>query len=372
MMYYFNGEKRLRALTRANTAASLVGAPKRYLKRFLRIPEAGMRAAAFEQQHATRSGFRFAKRVVIKVGTPVATHIDGNIALGRIGALVEQIAQLRQEGRDVVVITSGAIGTGSARMRRASILSTRLGDSLDPESAQKRVDENAAAAVGQSMLMNMYETLFARYNMSCAQVLVTESDIDDEEMMAHVRDTTAELLQLGCVPVVNENDATTGRKEAVLSKANEVTWDNDALASKLAAELRADLLLLLTDMDGLYAQPATGGGAPTRLACYVPRTELARSGLSALATTSELRHGSSGASGAAAGLSDEKRGEFSGRTRMAREGLAALVDAACFATAHGVRAAVVTTGHHPRAVVRVLRGEDVGTVFLPPPAPSKL
>ena len=72
-----------------------------------------MRAAAFEQQHATRSGFRFAKRVVIKVGTPVATHIDGNIALGRIGALVEQIAQLRQEGRDVVVITSGAIGTGS-------------------------------------------------------------------------------------------------------------------------------------------------------------------------------------------------------------------------------------------------------------------
>ena len=93
MMYYFNGEKRLRALTRANTAASLVGAPKRYLKRFLRIPEAGMRAAAFEQQHATRSGFRFAKRVVIKVGTPVATHIDGNIALGRIGALVEQIAQ---------------------------------------------------------------------------------------------------------------------------------------------------------------------------------------------------------------------------------------------------------------------------------------
>lgn len=163
-----------------------------------------MRAAAFEQQHATRSGFRFAKRVVIKVGTPVATHIDGNIALGRIGALVEQIAQLRQEGRDVVVITSGAIGTGSARMRRASILSTRLGDSLDPESAQKRVDENAAAAVGQSMLMNMYETLFARYNMSCAQVLVTESDIDDEEMMAHVRDTTAELLQLGCVPVAIE------------------------------------------------------------------------------------------------------------------------------------------------------------------------
>ena len=200
-----------------------------------------MRAAAFEQQHATRSGFRFAKRVVIKVGTPVATHIDGNIALGRIGALVEQIAQLRQEGRDVVVITSGAIGTGSARMRRASILSTRLGDSLDPESAQKRVDENAAAAVGQSMLMNMYETLFARYNMSCAQVLVTESDIDDEEMMAHVRDTTAELLQLGCVPVVNENDATTGRKEAVLSKANEVTWDNDALASKLFAwNVRAD------------------------------------------------------------------------------------------------------------------------------------
>ena len=139
-----------------------------------------MRAAAFEQQHATRSGFRFAKRVVIKVGTPVATHIDGNIALGRIGALVEQIAQLRQEGRDVVVITSGAIGTGSARMRRASILSTRLGDSLDPESAQKRVDENA----GRRWPVDADEhvqTLFARYNMSCAQVLVTESDIDDED-----------------------------------------------------------------------------------------------------------------------------------------------------------------------------------------------
>lgn len=98
-----------------------------------------------------------------------------------------------------------------------------------------------------------YETLFSRYNLSCAQVLVTEGDVSDPEMIAQIGDTTNELLQLGIVPIINENDAVTSRTEPVFAAETlEVQWDNDVLASRLAAELKADLLVILTDIDGLY------------------------------------------------------------------------------------------------------------------------
>lgn len=162
---------------------------------------------------ASRRGMRFSRRIAVKAGTPVLTHMDGSIALGRIGSLVEQIAALRREGRDVLLVTSGAIGTGSTRIVKNQTLASSMRDSL--ENGVSRANQSAAAAVGQSLMMSMYETLFSKYNLSCAQVLVTESDISDPETIAQVGETTDELLQLGIVPIVNENDAVTSRSEPV-------------------------------------------------------------------------------------------------------------------------------------------------------------
>ena len=172
-----------------------------------------------------RRSLRYARRIVIKAGTPVLTHVDGNIALGRVGALVEQIAMLRQRGHDVVLITSGAISTGQHRMRRTMTLGTSIRDSA--MNGAPKIDQAAAAAVGQSLIMSMYENFFAKYNMTCAQVLFTEEDVNDSHTLAQVCESTMELLQLGVVPIVNENDAVTSRKTPVYdASTDEVQWDN--------------------------------------------------------------------------------------------------------------------------------------------------
>ena len=148
-------------------------------------------------------------------------------------------------------------------MLRNQTLATSMRESI--EAATAPANQNAAAAVGQSLMMSMYETLFSKYNLSCAQVLVTESDMSDSETIAQVGDTTNELLQHGIVPIINENDAVTSRVEPVFAQdTREVQWDNDVLASRLAAELKADLLVILTDIDGSYTHVAgldTGEGA---------------------------------------------------------------------------------------------------------------
>lgn len=300
---------------------------------------------------AHRRAFRLARRVVIKVGTPVITHCDGNLALGRIGALVEQIAKLRQEGRDAIVVTSGAISTGALRMRKSMTLKSSLQSTIHQQPTAD-MDNSAASAVGQSLLMNMYETLFSKYNLSAAQVLLTEDDAKNPETMSHICETTMELMQLGTIPIINDNDAVTGRSMPVYDEAtNEVRFDNDVLASRLAIGLRADLLVILTDLDALYVEPPSGAVSsdPVRLPVFNPEAKLVRSGINSGLLL----------------LSDNGRGEFAGRTRMASEGMQALVDAARSAVEEGaVRAAVVTTGHHPLSLVNVLKGEDIGTLFI--------
>ena len=279
------------------------------------------------------------------------THVDGNIALGRVGALVEQIAMLRQRGHDVVLITSGAISTGQHRMRRTMTLGTSIRDSA--MNGAPKIDQAAAAAVGQSLIMSMYENFFAKYNMTCAQVLFTEEDVNDSHTLAQVCESTMELLQLGVVPIVNENDAVTSRKTPVYdASTDEVQWDNDVLASKVSIALRADLLITLTDMAALYTA-ARDGEAAERVHVY-------RDGLKLVRTA--CAHGRDDV------LSDGGRGKFSGRTRMSTNGLQALVEATRDAVSGGVRAAVVTSGHMPLALIKVLQGEDVGTLFVPTPS----
>ena len=208
----------------------------------------------------------------------------------------------------------------------------------------------AAAAVGQSQLMGMYETLFAKYNLTCAQVLITEEDIAQQDTLAQICDTTMELMQLGTIPIINDNDAVTSRATPVYNEeTSEVLWDNDVLASRLARNMRADLLVMLTDMESLYAQPTGGEGKPFRLGVYREGVEIARQNL--VSDDSLL-------------LSDHGRGQFSNATRLSEMAVKDLVEASTSAVAGGVRAAVVTTGHSPLALQRIVRGEDVGTLFI--------
>ncbi len=302
-----------------------------------------------------RRSLRFARRIIIKAGTPVVTHTDDSIAIGRIGNLVEQVAGLRKQGRDVVLVTSGAIGSGASRMRRSMTLSATMHDTVT-KGVVPEIEKFAAAAVGQAQLMSMYESMFSKYSLSCAQVLITEADVNERSRCAAVCDTISELLAIGTVPVVNDNDATTERTAAVFDpETSEVRWDNDVLASRIAMEMHTDLLVMLTDMDALYASPRKGEGAEgeaIRLSLYDPEVKLVRSGIKFDMSRHPL-------------LADQARGAFAGRTRLSEEGLQALVSASNEAVAGGVRAAVITTGHHPLSIYMVLRGDDVGTLFIP-------
>jgi delta-1-pyrroline-5-carboxylate synthetase len=308
-----------------------------------------------------RRSLRLARRIIIKVGTPVVTHVDGNLALGRIGALVEQIARLRHEGRDCVIVTSGAIGTGTLRMRKTMTLNSTMRDAIQRQLGTGGVNPAAASAVGQALLMNMYETLFSKYNLSCAQVLITEDDVKNPETLAQVCETTMELMQLGTVPIINDNDAITQRALPVFDdQTDEIRWDNDVLASRLATGLRADLLVMLTDLDALYAEPpnaaaldgeadaADAAAEPMRLSLYTPEAKLVRTGIASSAWM----------------LSDNGRGFFVGRTRMAASCMQDMVEATVSAIDGGVHAAVVTTGHHPLSLLRIVKGEDIGTLFI--------
>ena len=209
--------------------------------------------------------------------------------------------------------------------------------------------------------------MFATYNLSCAQILVTEGDVDDPDTLRKVRDTTAELLSMGTIPILNENDAVTGRTRPVVNVNNEVAWDNDVLAWRVAAELRADVLVLMTDMDALYVKPGPNGH-PQRLPLYPMGGAFTTDALVLDDLPSFLGVGDGRPLGA---MGDRSRGTFSQRTRLSREGLEALVHAATSAITHGVRAAIVTTGHNPNGLLRLLAGEDMGTIFVAP-IPAKL
>jgi glutamate 5-kinase len=222
-------------------------------------PEQAM-GEAEERRH-----LRYAKRVIIKIGTPVVTHSDGAIAIARISGIVEQIVQLVKRGKEVVIVTSGAIGHGLLRMQAQAMLSSSLRAHLSGQAGVNRdIDLKAAAAVGQTGLMSMYDMLFREYNMTCAQILVTEEDWLDAGALSQLRYTTAELLSIGAIPIVNENDALSMRSLPVLGTANKVMWDNDEIAALLASALHADALLVLADFDQLYALDADGAAAPLR------------------------------------------------------------------------------------------------------------
>ena len=179
-----------------------------------------------------REALKNKKRIVIKIGSSSLTHPEtGDLNMRKIEKLVRIISDLRGEGREVVLVSSGAIAAG----RQA------LGFTERPkEIAQKQ----AFAAVGQARLMMIYQKLFAEYNQTAAQILMTKNTMINKESRFNARNTFDELLKLGTVPIVNENDT--------VSTYEIQFGDNDRLSALVAALIGADVLMLMSDIDGMY------------------------------------------------------------------------------------------------------------------------
>ncbi|GJN14585.1 hypothetical protein PR202_gb01429 [Eleusine coracana subsp. coracana] len=209
----------------------------------------------------TRTFMKDVKRLIIKfgtdpslswqVGTAVVTRNDGRLALGRLGALCEQVKELNTLGYEVILVTSGAVGVGKQRLKYRKLVNSSFADLQKP---QMELDGKACAAVGQSGLMALYDMLFTQLDVSSSQLLVTDNDFENPNFRERLRDTVESLLDLKVIPVFNENDAVSTRK-APYEDSSGIFWDNDSLAGLLAMELRADLLVLLSDVDGLYNGP---------------------------------------------------------------------------------------------------------------------
>src|SRR5437660_169315 len=256
---------------------------------------------------------RRADLVVVKVGTNVLADPSGALDRGRIAALADQLARLRSGGRRVALVSSGAIGAGVGRLN----LGKRPADLPHLQ---------ACAAVGQSALMQTYQECLAPYGIHPAQILLTAGDFDSRARYLNARHTILTLFEYGCLPVINENDT--------VSVAEIKFGDNDHLAAMVANLLQAPLLVLLTNVDGLFTgDPRTDPAArlvPAVLHIDRSVTELAAPTTSALGT-----------------------GGMRSKLRAAR-----------LATSAG-GAVVMANGSVDGVLDRVMNGEAVGTLFLP-------
>ena len=251
--------------------------------------------------------------VVIKVGTNVLADPTGRLDRHRIQSLADQLHRVRSGGRRVVLVTSGAIGAGVGKLG----LKSRPTDLSHLQ---------ACAAVGQSALMQLYQESLAPYGIHTAQILLTASDFDSRARYLNVRNTIGTLFEYGALPVINENDT--------VSVAEIKFGDNDHLAAMVTNLLRAPLLVLLTNVDGLYSDdPRTNPDA--KLLATVPHIDQSVTGLAAT-TKSALGTG----------------------------GMGSKLKAARLATAAG-EAVIIANGSLDGILDRVFAAEPVGTLFLP-------
>lgn len=174
-----------------------------------------------------------AKRIVVKVGTSTLTHKTGKLNIVFIENLVRQIADIKNMGKEVLLVSSGAVGAGMGKMGITS-------------KPRMLPEKQALAAIGQGILMQMYEKIFAEYGQIVAQILLTKDDLSDRKRYLNARNTLFALLNYDAIPIINEND-TVAAEEIKLG-------DNDTLSAFVAGLADADLLILLTDIDGLYTK----------------------------------------------------------------------------------------------------------------------
>lgn len=251
-------------------------------------------------------------RLVIKVGTSTLAHRTGKLNIRHVEQLCKVISDLKNAGNEVVLVSSGAIGMGVSKLN----LGARP---VDMPSKQ------AAAAVGQCELMYTYDKLFSEYNHTVAQILITGDDIENEKRHGHFKDTIYRLLELNAIPVINENDTVSTKEIAV--------GDNDTLAAIVAVSIEADLLILLTDIDGLYTDdPKKNSGAE-----LISEVDKIDDDIIALA----------GGAGSSLGTG----------------GMATKVNAAIISTEKGIDM-IIMHGSSPELLYDAVKGKSVGTRFI--------
>ena len=177
------------------------------------------------------------KRIVVKLGTSTLTHSSGKLNLHRMEKIVRAIADIQGAGNEIIIVTSAAISVGTAKLGL-------------PERPKELKFKMATAAVGQARIMHIYDTLFSEYNRTVAQILLTGDNVEDETDSKYLKNTFEALLSMGVIPIVNENDSVSSVE--IESGHHKVLGDNDTLSAIVARLCEADLLILMTDIDGLY------------------------------------------------------------------------------------------------------------------------
>ena len=251
-------------------------------------------------------------RAVIKVGTSTLAHATGRLNIRHVEELVKVLSDLKNAGHEIILVSSGAIGMG-------------VGKLMLPGKPSDMPTKQAAAAVGQCELMYTYDKLFTQYNHTVAQILLTGQDVEDPERRQNFENTMERLLELGALPIINENDT--------VATAEIKVGDNDTLGAIVACAVRADLLVLLSDIEGLYTtDPRKDPGAT-----LIPVVE---------AVTPEIE---SLAGGVGSGLAT---GGMATKLRAAK--MVSEMDCDM----------IITNGERPKVLYDIMDGKKVGTRFL--------
>ncbi len=283
---------------------------------------------------------RKARRIIVKVGTSTVTGAEGEFCHERVEPVVRSIAALRESGRQVVLVSSGAVGLGRGWL---GLHRSRLED---------LVTKQACAAVGQSLLMDAYKELFSARQIKIAQVLLTEEDFTNWRRYSNLRQTMDKLLGFHIVPVVNENDTvSTAELESPAPGSRTPAFsDNDRLAALVMSGLEADALVLLTNVDGLLSQSERGNGQPVRDGKPARNSDEVNDRSDVIDFVEQI--------------TPELKTLGSGPSASGRGGMRTKLEAAEIAMNCG-GIAVIANGNDPRILDRIFSGEPVGTAFLP-------
>lgn len=271
---------------------------------------------SYKEDCPERQILKAARRVVIKVGTSTITYDNGRFNLTNLEHLCRSIANQMNQGREVILVSSGAIGVGVGRLKLKE----------KPRSIR---DKQAVAAVGQCELMSMYSRLMSDFNYTVAQILLTKDDIDDSVTRTNIINTFQALLEQEIIPIVNENDTVSTRE----IYHNGTFGDNDSLSAIVAQLIGADLLIILSDIDGLFDQDPHAH-PDARLICTLGKI------------TPEIEE--------IAGGEGSNRGTGGMRSKII---------AARIATQAGINT-VIANGSQSRVIDAILDGKEVGTLFL--------
>ncbi|CAH1782857.1 unnamed protein product [Owenia fusiformis] len=316
-----------------------------------------------------RSQLKDSKRVVVKLGSAVITREDEcGLALGRLASIVEQVSELRRQGKEMIMVTSGAVAFGKLKLQQEALMSMSISQTLaqrNGKGAHGYLDPRSCAAAGQSGLMSLYDAMFTQYGIKTAQVLVTKRDFFNDQSRGYLRSTITELLRLNIVPILNANDAVApppdmdqdlagtythdsactcsicvpnnpftkhlGKPDHEVIRSVISVKDNDSLAARISVEMNCDLMLILSDVEGLYTGPPGEEG-------------------------SMLLHTYSVAKG------EDDSIVFGSKSRVGLGGMESKVRAATWATENNTPV-VIANGLQGPAILDAVHGKKIGTFF---------